>query len=150
MTFGTSYFANIKNIRTNHPDYILVSISLNTTPELDRSVDFSDKRLSPTPFILNDYKGNPNEIEYVKRFKAVLQNIDLNSILKEWASKYGANKKYILICYEKPSDFCHRHIIAEEIENKYNIEVPEIDIDLNKYYRKDYKYNLNQVKYEEW
>lgn len=31
----------------------------------------------------------------------------------------------ILLCYEKPSDFCHRHIVAEWIESETGILVRE-------------------------
>ncbi len=38
-------------------------------------------------------------------------------------------KDPILLCYEKGQDFCHRHVLAEYIELKYNVKVRDIKID---------------------
>ena len=32
-----------------------------------------------------------------------------------------------LVCYEKPSDFCHRHLVAKWINENTNIEVREYE-----------------------
>lgn len=31
----------------------------------------------------------------------------------------------VLLCYEKPTDFCHRHIVASLIEERTGVKVPE-------------------------
>lgn len=33
----------------------------------------------------------------------------------------------IFLCYEKPTDFCHRHILARFLKEKFNIEVKEFE-----------------------
>ena len=67
------------------------------------------------------------EIIYTERFKnEILENIDINEIFKSWSFKYGPLKKFVLLCYEEPNEFCHRHIVAEAIENKYSIKILEI------------------------
>ena len=37
-------------------------------------------------------------------------------------------KDPILLCYEKEGQFCHRHVLAEFINLKYGIYVPDISI----------------------
>lgn len=32
----------------------------------------------------------------------------------------------VLLCYEKPEDFCHRHILAEWLREKLSMEVCEV------------------------
>lgn len=57
-------------------------------------------------------------------YKQVLSKVDIEELLKN-------EKDPILLCYEKGKDFCHRHILAEYIELKYNIKVRDIKIDEN-------------------
>ena len=40
-------------------------------------------------------------------------------------------KDAILLCYEKPEQFCHRHLIAEWLNNNLKINVTEINLELN-------------------
>lgn len=45
---------------------------------------------------------------------------DLEEMVRK---QYGKNKDIALVCYEKPSDFCHRHLVAKWLkENEYNVE----------------------------
>jgi hypothetical protein len=148
MTFVTSYYAKINEIRKQYPDYILVSISGGITPEILDSVDIHDKRLAPNLSLFKEYKDNPEnpnrEQQYINRFKKeVLEQRDLNEIFKSWSDKIGLNKKYVIMCYEAneygSSSFCHRRIVAEEISKKYGIEVPELFLDYENYEVKNYK-----------
>lgn len=160
MTFATSYYANISKIREKYPDYIIVSISGWLTPELENEVDYWDKRFAPNKDFFTEYKNSPEGKErediYVKKFKnEVLANRDLNSIFKEWSNKAGVMKKFVLLCYESndinSSSFCHRRIVAEAIENKYGVEVPELFFDYNNYKIEDYKVKIkNEISEDEW
>ena len=67
--------------------------------------------LAPTKNILLDYKeGVLSEAEYIKRYtESILSKID-----EEDTAKLAEQlQNSILLCYEKPEDFCHRHIIAD-------------------------------------
>lgn len=141
MKFYTSYYAN-KNIPD---DYIKISISGGITEYIEEMIDKQDKRLAPKKGFFNVYKKSPEgkerEQAYVQSFKdEVLKDLDLNEIFLSWSKKFGKNKKFVLLCYEHPGDFCHRHIIAEAIEEKYGIEVQEIGFE--DYSRKDNKMTL--------
>ncbi len=137
MKFKTSYYANIPNIRK---DYILVSISGGITNDIKKLIDIHEKRLAPSWSIFEQYKTSlPDtlrEHKYIERFQnEILDNLDINELLNSFGDK---DKTYVLLCYEKPSDFCHRHIVAREIEKKYNIEVPEIGMS-DDYERRNFK-----------
>jgi uncharacterized protein (DUF488 family) len=41
-------------------------------------------------------------------------------------------KDIIMLCFEKSSDFCHRHIIAEEMSKALNIDIIEFGSELQK------------------
>ena len=152
MTFYTSYYANLKNIPK---EYITVSISGDIPDYIKEEVQVWDRRLAPTLDLFNEYKNSPEgptrELQYVKRFKKeVLNNRDLNEIIKSWNNELKDNKTYVIMCYETPDEFCHRQIIAEAIEEKYNIVVPELSLDEN-YERKKYKFQLkSNFNEDEW
>lgn len=55
-------------------------------------------------------------------YNQVLSKVNIEELLKD-------EKDPILLCYEKGQDFCHRHVLAEYIELKYGIKVPDIRID---------------------
>ncbi|MDO4283226.1 MAG: hypothetical protein Q4D02_06265 [Clostridia bacterium] len=59
---------------------------------------------------------------YIEQYyQQVLTKVDIEELLKD-------EKDPILLCYEESGVFCHRHIVAEYIQIKYGIEVPEIEI----------------------
>ena len=149
MKFVTSYYAN-KDI----PDeYIKVSISGGLADYIE--VHHWDTRLAPKKSFFMKYKNSvPGEIrerEYIKEFKRlVLVEVQLNDIFKEWSDKFGKNKTFCIMCYETPEDFCHRQLVAEAIEKKYSIEVPEINVEKDTK-REDGKFQSTiQIDEEEW
>ena len=148
--FYTSYYANIKNIPE---EYITVSISGDIPEYINTEVDVWDKRLAPNWSLFKEYKesheGLTRELQYVKRFKKeILSNIDLNEIINSWNNELKMDKTYVILCYETPEEFCHRQIVAEAIEQKYKIEVPELSIS-DDYERKNYKY-IPKIKFNEF
>jgi len=135
----TSYYSNIKNIPK---EYIKCSIS-NSTKGIEHLV-IQDDRFAPSSDILYEYKNSPEgherEVHYVQRFKEEIlsKNIDID-----------ISKNIVLLCYEHPTDFCHRHIVAEALEEKYNIEVRELNF--TNYKRENYRYVLKETLQEdEW
>jgi uncharacterized protein YeaO (DUF488 family) len=153
MKFFTSYYANIKNIPK---DYILVSISGDIPDYIKEQMNIWDRRFAPNWDLFKEYKNSPEgqqrENKYVERFKnEVLTKYDSTDILKDWSDKAGLNEKFVLLCYEVPEDFCHRHIVAEALEEKYGVEIPEIGIDNTIYERKNYKFQpKDTLNEEEW
>ena len=160
MTFATSYYANIQKIKKQYPDYILVSISGDIPDYVKDEVHKWDKRLAPNLSLFQEYKASPEgslrEKKYVQRFKdEVLIKYDINEIFKEWTEKCGLNEKYVMLCYESnninDSTFCHRRIVAEAIEQKYGIKVPELGFDYENYKIEDYKVKLKaEINEDEW
>lgn len=74
--------------------------------------------------IWHDNIGKISEEEnmryYIKQYyEQVLVNVNFEEVLFH-------EKEPILLCYEDSNAFCHRHIVAEYLELKYGILVPEI------------------------
>lgn len=107
----TSYFAKYKKEDG-------VSISLYK-PKWFNGEEY--KQLAPPSFLLWKYKnGEVNNDEYVEIYKKyTLEKLDASQVYEDLQDK-------VLLCYEKSSDFCHRHIVAEWIYEKLGIKVNEI------------------------
>ena len=74
-----------------------------------------EKAVPDWAFIVKPYKdGLITKEEYTERYLQQLDKFNENII---GVSKYfnESGKDYILLCYEKPGDFCHRHILADYI-----------------------------------
>lgn len=79
------------------------------------------KELAPPNSLLFDYKNKKaDDIDYTRRFMAHLSTLDPHSIVA------SIPPLSILLCYEKPTDFCHRHIVAHWIETNTGIVIREI------------------------
>ena len=111
----TSYFGNFKNIKNP------VSIC-GKAPDFYKGPQY--KKLAPKYSFFRDYKdGKIGEQEYTELYREqVLNHLNANDVVKDIESFYP-NDDVTLICYEKPGDFCHRHIVAEWlIENGFQSE----------------------------
>lgn len=61
-----------------------------------------------------------DEAEYVRQYKALLAKLDPREVVME------LGMDAILLCWEKPGEFCHRRLVAEWLQEHLNIEVPEV------------------------
>ncbi|MBD5319373.1 MAG: DUF488 domain-containing protein [Bacteroides sp.] len=74
-------------------------------------------------------KGDISREEYIRAYQEkVLSRVDPNIFLLQ-IEKLSGGKDVALLCYEKPTDFCHRHLLAEWLENETGIEVKEFGVE---------------------
>ena len=121
MKIYTSYFANLKNLEKEN----IFPIGICCYPPKW----FNGPNLgaiAPTPDILEKCKSS--HAEYEKRYKAEVLSIfkDISTLINK-ISYISGGKDVALCCYEKPSDFCHRHIVAKWLEEQAGIEVKEFE-----------------------
>lgn len=105
----TSYFAKLKSL----PDNIVPISICAKAPDWYSGLEF--KGLAPKyDFFMKWKKDHDNEY-YTKCYNArVLSNYDAGSLLVDLIYMVNDCEKDIcLMCYEKPSDFCHRHLVAD-------------------------------------
>lgn len=108
MKIYTTYFANLKKI--DQSKIIPVSICGKPIPGW---TGLEYKKLAPSWSIYKEYKNSLDQERYVRRFKAeILQKLDKDTVLQELSAMTGG-QDFALVCYEKPGDFCHRHLVAE-------------------------------------
>ena len=83
------------------------------------------------------------EDEYIKSYYDIrLKNLDVNFLLATLYNKFGNN--IILLCHESIDEFCHRRLIADYIELKTGMYIPEIRQDENGNIKK-----INPIRYKE-
>lgn len=67
------------------------------------------------------------EDEYIASYyETRLRNLDVIELLSILESKFGDN--IILLCHEPIDEFCHRRLIADYIELKTGIYIPEVQV----------------------
>ena len=73
------------------------------------------KRLAPSWSIYSEYKlHGGTEERYIERYKAeILGKLSIDKVVDDLYSMTADGTDPVLICYEKPGDFCHRHLVAE-------------------------------------
>ena len=115
----TGYYSKIKEYADS--GLILLSIS-RTKPEFAKScIDIP--QLFPSDKILWDYKkGKIDEMEYTSKYLDQLNELGVDRIIK-MIQIFGNN--VVLLCWESPEKFCHRHILADYINKNSNINVEE-------------------------
>ncbi|MBR4315579.1 MAG: DUF488 family protein [Alphaproteobacteria bacterium] len=124
----TSYYAIIKKlIKHGFTDFVAISgwipdfyKNLMNNSNDDKITYRRIIELSPRKDWFFDWKeGKFDNNEYVRLYyETVLNKLDINEISKR------LKENSVLLCYEKPSDFCHRHLIADWL-NKNNIDCKE-------------------------
>lgn len=116
----TTYFANLKKLPA---DIIPISIALKP-PAGYKGLVYS--KLFPSEDMLRAYKRNGDEMQYVRDYNAqVLSTLNPYTVLKELGAMTDGTK-IALVCFEKPDDFCHRHLIARWLKN-IDINVKEFE-----------------------
>lgn len=108
----TSYFAKIKALP---PNIIPISIC-------GKAPDWYDgrqyKKLAPKYGFFMEWKQNRDNDFYTKCFnEQVLNQLNASSVYDELYAIAGTRglQQYdiCLLCYEKPGNFCHRHLVSD-------------------------------------
>lgn len=121
----TSYFAKLKSL----PDNIIPISICGRAPDWYKGLQY--KKLAPKYDFFMKWKENHDNDYYIKCFnEQVLDKLKAEQVVKELDSlllnqtttvDYSGDLKEVpriaLICYEKPSDFCHRHLVADWLNN---------------------------------
>lgn len=132
----TSYFAKLKSL----PDNVIPISICAKAPSWYGGLQY--KKLAPKYDFFMKWKENHDNDYFIKCFnEQVLSSLDVYDVIYEmyetlpepenmiwkmtncpcWDNKHV---NIALICYEKPSDFCHRHLVADWL-NKNGIECKE-------------------------
>lgn len=122
----TTYFARLRNL----PQNVLPVSICGKAPDWYKGAQY--KKLAPKYGFFMEWKKTHDNEYYVRHFKSeVLDTLTPTIVLNELQRKLPedvctkmdapvyVNKDWhiALVCYEKPQDFCHRHLVAEWLQS---------------------------------
>ena len=82
------------------------------------------KKLAPPYDVLMKYVRDGDKDDYIQEYrKRVLNRLDPDEVVRELHALTD-KPNIALICYERPEKFCHRHLVAEWL-NERGIECLE-------------------------
>ena len=125
----TSYFGNLKNLPEN-----VVPISIcGKAPDWYKGLQY--KKLAPKYWFFQKWKEDHDNDFYIEHFNAeVLGGLDATTVINQLKWLCGKSLCDVvdiaLICYEKPTDFCHRHLVADWLRTG-GYECKEYEKDIN-------------------
>jgi len=105
--------------------YFAISHSLpNAVSIAAKSPDFYNGReflpLAPTWDIYSEYKRTKDTELFTSRYvEEILLPLDPQEIYDDF--RYS-----VILCWESPSKFCHRRIVAKWLEDSLNVRIPEL------------------------
>ena len=107
----TTYFTKLKKLPSN-----VIPISICTKPPKGYK-GLQYKKLAPKYSFFSKWKETHDNNYYVKHFyEEVLNKLNPIEVLTEINNllpKDIVKCDIVLVCYEKPQDFCHRHLVAD-------------------------------------
>ncbi len=120
----TSYFAQLKKLP---PNVIPISIC-GKSPDWYTGLQY--KKLAPKYSFFMEWKETRDNDYYIEHFqKEVLDCLQPTQVVLELMTMVGNFKgltyspEIALLCYEKPDDFCHRHLVSNWLNaNGYEAE----------------------------
>lgn len=126
----TSYFSN-KRLKNKEGIKIPVCLSLQncTGGPFNRWY----KELAPSLEIFKKYKSVGNKTksiknwftrEYLRKLNELKNSYKLEGYIDELRELVQYNDVFLL-CYERPAEFCHRHVLAEYLNNNYELNIEE-------------------------
>lgn len=117
MQIYTSYFGVAKKLPK---ELIQISVCLNP-PRGYSGLEY--KVIAPNWDILSSWKRNPNTDNYIRAYNSQILNKLNQSTVYHQLKELSGGKDCVLLCYEKSTDFCHRHLFAEWMNKAgYNVK----------------------------
>lgn len=118
MEIYTSYFGNMK--RLSAAGIMPIGIA-RWKPRFYNGVNMFS--VAPTRYMLSDACGQE---EYIKLYNEILRSRGAQNILNEIES-IAKGRNVALLCYEKPGDFCHRHLLADFLNKELGLNISEYE-----------------------
>ncbi len=123
MKIYTSYFAN--GAKLQKAGIMIIGIALYPPKWFN---GMSNKYVSPSWDILHNSKSKE---DYAQRFDTeILARRDPKAFLTA-IEKMSNGKDVALCCFEKPDEFCHRHLVAKWLNEKLGLQIEEFGISHN-------------------
>lgn len=117
----TTYFAKLKSL----PKHIIPIAICGKAPNGYNGLSY--RAVAPKYDFFMQWKATGDNDYYIKCFKEqVLDTLNPAKVVADLYYQIGmapCSCDIALVCYEKPTDFCHRHLVAEWLrEHGYECE----------------------------
>ena len=124
MEIKTGYFAKGKKYK--ELGYTIVSVA-RFNPRGWTGIHLIE--LAPQARLVFAYKeGQLSQEDFIDKYREYLsRNVYLIKSTIDDLKKFNVDK-VVLCCYEKPSDFCHRHELAKFLNDNFNYNIEELII----------------------
>ena len=119
MKIYTSYFGNSRKLHEAGIKIICVAIG---RPRFIKAPQMLN--VCPTRYMVS---GPCSKEEYLRLYDQILAKQDAHQVVNQ-IEMLSEGQDVALCCYEKPGDFCHRHILAKWITDNTGIEVNEFGV----------------------
>ena len=116
MKIYTSYFGNLKKIEQASIFPIGIAI---IPPRWFHGISYTT--VAPRREMLH-----LDNVTYTYEFNKILFSRDPHQVYAD-LYRLSQGKDMALLCYEKPNEFCHRHIVAKWLSNSLGIEIQEFN-----------------------
>lgn len=114
MKILTSYFGNIRAL--GKANIMPISIA-RYSPRWYNGPRYVE--VSPTSYMLSSACSHE---EYLQKYDEILNRLDPAHVI-EMVTRISQGRDVALCCYEKPGDFCHRHLLSEWLrKNGYDVK----------------------------
>ena len=117
MNIYTTYFSNVENL----PRDIMPIAICGEAPSRWGGLEY--KRLAPKWEFFKVWQENHDNDYYIREFaEKVTGKLNAKNVVMELGRMSGG-RDIALVCYEKPGNFCHRHLVAKWLnENGYEVK----------------------------
>jgi len=126
MKICTSYFGALRKLP---PDFVPVAICGRMVFPWS---GLRYTKLAPKLKFFSEWKRNHDNDFYTRHYNnEVLSCLDRGEVLNDlWNITNNGNedRTVVLTCYEKPKDFCHRHIVASWLSECLPYEIEEYEV----------------------
>lgn len=117
----TGYYGKIKRYKELGIETIAIS---GKVPDFYDGLTYPD--FAPRYNVFQKWKnGEIDNFQYTEKYRAYLNTLDNNEIKKDFDPYNVEGKDCVLLCYEKSGEFCHRHILADWLEENLWFKVEE-------------------------
>lgn len=115
----TCYWGQYKALKKKGIVPVGISVS---PPTWARENCMHNKKLAPTYNMLKLQRA-----EYVPKFKNILAKLNPEAEYQALL-EMGEGNDVAILCFEKPTDFCHRHMVAEWFNENLQLEIPVTEL----------------------
>ena len=117
----TGYYAKLKQYKQNGLYPIAIS---GKVPDFYTEAYWSD--FAPRYEMFLEWKaGRSDNSQYTVQYKEWLNSLDKQEIRDVIKELEDEGKTIIFLCYEKSGEFCHRHVLADWLEENLGMRVEE-------------------------